>query len=131
MRKAALIAITVVGIGLPLVAGTALATANDRRDRVAVPADGPAFDLEIDPDLDAQFGPRPINAVQAADIVTSRFGGRVVEAKLDEEDGRPIWEMELAGASVSKVDVDAINGTIINGGEDDNRDRDDLGGDDD
>jgi uncharacterized membrane protein YkoI len=86
--------------------------------------------LEIDPELDARFGPRPVNAVQAAGIVTGRFGGRVVEAELDEEDGRPIWEMKLVGADVSEVDVDATNGAILGGGDDD-AGNDDDGDDDD
>ena len=126
MRRAALIAVTAAGIAVPL-AGTALASADDRDDRVRTPAAGPAFDLEIDPELDARFGPRPVNAVQAAAIVTARFGGRVVEAELDEENGRPIWEMELAGAAVGEVDVDALNGAVLGGGgrEEEADDRDD------
>jgi uncharacterized membrane protein YkoI len=127
MRRAVLIAVTVATAGASLVAGTALASANDREDRVAVPADGPPFELEIDPELDARFGPRPVNAVQAAAIVTARFGGRVVEAELDEENGRPIWEMGLAGAAVDEVDVDAINGAVLGGG---GQADDDEGGDD-
>ena len=79
----------------------------------------------IDPELDAQFGPRPVNAVRAAEIVTARFGGRVVEAELDEENGRPIWEMGLAGAAVDEVDVDAINGAVLGGGQADDEEGDD------
>jgi uncharacterized membrane protein YkoI len=129
MRKAVLFAIAASTVGASLIAGTALASANDRDDRreqigrIAVAA-GPPFELEIDPELDAQFGPRPVNAVEAAEIVTARFGGRVVEAELDEENGRPIWEMELSGATVDKVDVDAINGAIIGGDDDDDQDDD-------
>ncbi len=119
MRRAILMAVAVTGVGVALGAGTSLAIANDRDDRVAAPPGGPAFELEIDPELDARFGPRPVNAVQAAGIVTGRFGGRVVEAELDEEDGRPIWEMKLVGADVSEVDVDATNGAILGGGDDD------------
>ncbi len=111
-RRAVLIAVTVAGAAAALVAGTAVASAKDGDERVAVPDNGPAFELEIDPELDARFGPRPVNAVQAARIVTARFGGRVVEAELDEENGRPIWEMKLAGAAVDEVDVDAIDGSI-------------------
>ena len=128
MRRAALVAVTVAGIGIPLIAGTALASAKDGRDQVATPPGGPPFELEIDPELDARFGPRPVNAVQAAGIVTARFGGRVVEAELDEENGRPIWEMELAGAAVAEADVDAINGDIL--GDDDSDAGDDDSDDD-
>jgi hypothetical protein len=130
MRRAILMAVAVTGVGVALGAGTSLAVANDRDDRVAAPPGGPAFELEIDPELDARFGPRPVNAVQAAGIVTGRFGGRVVEAELDEEDGRPIWEMKLVGADVSEVDVDATNGAILGGGDDD-AGNDDDGDDDD
>jgi hypothetical protein len=119
MRRAVLVAVTASAVGASLIAGTTLASANDREDRVATPAGAPPFDLEIDPELDARFGPRPVNAVQAAEIVTTRFGGRVVEAELDEENGRPLWEMKLAGAAVREVDVDAINGAILGGGQDD------------
>jgi uncharacterized membrane protein YkoI len=119
-----MLGIAASAVGASMMAGTALASANDRDDRadrerrIGQVAAGPPFDLEIDPDLDAQFGPRPINAVRAAEIVTARFGGRVVEAELEEEDGRPYWEMELTGAAVDKVDVDAINGAIL-GSDDD------------
>ncbi len=131
MRRAILMAVAVTGVGVALGAGTSLAVANDRDDRVAAPPGGPAFELEIDPELDARFGPRPVNAVQAAGIVTGRFGGRVVEAELDEEDGRPIWEMKLVGADVSEVDVDATNGAILGGGDDDAGNDDDGDDDDD
>ncbi|MBX9363855.1 hypothetical protein [Streptomyces sp. WAC04114] len=33
------------------------------------------FEIEIDPELDAQFGPRPVNGVQAAGIVTDNRPG--------------------------------------------------------
>jgi uncharacterized membrane protein YkoI len=86
---------------------------DDRDDEsVARTADGLPFELEIDPELDAEFGPRPVNAVRAAEIAVGEFGGRVVAAELDEEGGRPIWEIELAGAAVGEIDVDAIHGRI-------------------
>ncbi len=97
---------------------SAVDDADSGEDLVASLPGGPAFELEIDPELDARFGPRPVNAVQAAVIVTDRFGGQVVEAELEEANGRPIWEMELQGAAVQKVDVDALDGTISTGGDD-------------
>lgn len=93
-------------------AGGGIALVKSDEESVAAGPDGSAFELEIDPELDAAFGPRPVNAVEAAQIVVERFGGQVVKAELDEEDGRPIWEMELAGSAVGEVDVDAINGRI-------------------
>jgi hypothetical protein len=134
MRRVALIAVTAAGIAVPLLVGTALASAKDRDERVAVPVAGPPFELEIDPELDARFGSRPVNAVQAAAIVTARFGGRVVEAELDEEDGRPIWEMTLRGAAVGEADVDAVDGSILgaeDSGDAGDDDPDDDGDDDD
>jgi uncharacterized membrane protein YkoI len=133
MRRVVLFAISASAVGATLAAGTALASANDRddvreRSSGAAVAAGPPFDLEVDPELDARFGPRPVNAVQAAAIATARFGGRVVEAELDEEDGRPLWELKLSGATVGDVDVDAINGAILgdddDGGDDDGDDDD-------
>lgn len=113
MRRTLLIAVTVAGVGVPLVAGTALATANDRsRTRAAG-----GFEIEIDRDLDAAFGPRRVNAVQAAAIVTQRFAGaRVTEAELDERGGGPIWEVKFQlGAGEREVDVDAVTGVILGG----------------
>ncbi|MEU4623306.1 PepSY domain-containing protein [Actinoplanes sp. NPDC023801] len=114
MRRSLLIAVTTAGVVVPLAMGTALATAGDRVERTGSRA---GFEIEIDPDLDARFGPRPVNAVQAADIVVRRFpGARVLEAELDERAGGPIWEMEfrLAGDE-RKVDVDAVTGAILAG----------------
>lgn len=112
MRRPLLVAFTIVGVALPLVAGTALATAKDSRDGVRAAA---GFDLEIDPELDARFGPRPVNAAQAAAIVEQRFpGARVVEAELDEQNGGPIWEMEFSlGGREREVNVDAVSGAIL------------------
>ncbi|MEH0824283.1 MULTISPECIES: PepSY domain-containing protein [unclassified Micromonospora] len=112
MRRALLLTVAAGGM---LLAGTAVAAAKDGRDRVATPPGGPAFELRIDPELDARFGPRPVNAVQAAEIVTARFGGQVTRAELDEANGRPIWEIDLSGARVGEVDVDAIDGTVLGG----------------
>ncbi len=52
-------------------------------------------------------------ATGSAEIVVARFGGRVVEAELDEENGRPIWEMKLVGDDVAEADVDATNSAIL------------------
>jgi uncharacterized membrane protein YkoI len=111
MRRIMLVAVTVAGVALPLVAGTALATAKDSRD------DSAGFEIEIDPDLDARFGPRPVNAVQAAGVVTRRFpGARVLAAELDERAGGPIWEVEfLLRGDEREVDVDAVSGAVLAG----------------
>jgi hypothetical protein len=110
MRPPLLIAVLAVGVAVPLIAGTAVAGAKERRT-----ANG--FEIEIDPDLDAKFGPRPVNAVAPAAIVTRRFpGARVVEAELDERAGRPIWEIEFVlRGSEREVDVDAVDGRILTG----------------
>ena len=107
MRRTALVAVTIAGVALPLVAGTALATASSSR-----------FEIEIDPELDAKFGPRPVNAVRAAAIITQRFpGARVLEAELDERNGGPIWEMEFAlNGREREADVDAVTGAILGSG---------------
>lgn len=85
---------------------------SDGEEQVAETGDGQRFALEIDPELDARFGPRPVNGAQAAEIAVQRFGGRVLEAELDEEAGRPVWEIELTGAAADEVVVDAIDGRI-------------------
>lgn len=123
MRRILLVAVSVVGVGLPLVAGTALATAKDSRDNVRSSA---GFEIEIDPELDARFGPRPVNAVQAGTIVVQRFpGARVLEAELDERGGGPIWEMKFAlNGDEREVEVDAVDGTILRGGDDRTEDDD-------
>lgn len=112
MRRPLLVAFTIAGVALPLAAGTALANAKDSRDDVRAAA---GLEVEIDPELDARFGPRPVNAVQAAAIVERRFpGARVIEAELDEQGGGPIWEMEfLLGGREREVDVDAVSGAIL------------------
>jgi uncharacterized membrane protein YkoI len=123
MRRAVLVAVTIAGVAVPLVAGTALATAKDSRQRAST-ASGAGFEIEIDPRLDAKFGPRPVNAVQAAEIVVREFpGARVREAELDERGGGPIWEVEFVlGGREREVDVDAVTGAIL---ADDDDDRDD------
>lgn len=132
MRRAILTAITVAGVGLPAAGGTALAVADDGdrqvRPRAATPRAGaPGFELEIDPDLDARFGPRPVNAVAAAAVVAARFpGARVTEAELDDRDGGPIWEITFAlGGAEREVEVDAVTAAILgdDDGTDDSEDR--------
>jgi hypothetical protein len=105
MRRKFVVALIVTSAAVPLAAVTTLAAA-------ATPA---AFPIEIDPELDAQFGPRPVNAVQAAEIVEQRFpGARVLEAELDERDDRPIWEIEFTlRGDEDEVEVDAVNGAIL------------------
>lgn len=129
MRRFLLVAITTAGVALPLAAGTALALAEDAPERsrasagLATPPARtvPRFEIEIDPELDARFGPRPVDAVEAAAIVTGRFAGaRVLEAELDERGGGPIWEMEFRfGGDEREVEVDAVTGALLAGGPDD------------
>jgi len=78
-------------------------------------ASSAGFEIEIDPELDARFGPRTVNAVQAAGIVTdSRPGARVVKVELDEEDGRAVWEVEaLDGNGDIEALVDAFTGQLV------------------
>ena len=110
MRKPFLIAVIAAGVALPLVAGTAIATAGQRS----------GFEIEIDPELDREFGPRPVNAVAAKGIVEAAFpGARVTEAELDEENGGPIWEMEfILRGDEREVDVDAVTGDLLTDDDD-------------
>lgn len=117
MRRTLQLAITAVAVGIPLVAGSALAVADDSDDRRQTRG-AAGFEIEIDAELDAAFGPRPVNAVQAAAIVRAEFtGARVTEAELDERDGGPIWEVKFQlGGGEREVDVDAVTGLIGGGG---------------
>jgi uncharacterized membrane protein YkoI len=111
MRRMIGMTVTVGSVGMLLVGGTAVAFAKDS-DRVRSDS---GFSLEIDPELDAQFGPRPVNATQAAAIITRAFpGARVTEAELDERGGGPIWEIKfLFAGREQEVDVDALTGAVL------------------
>lgn len=117
MRRLSVGAITVGCVGVVMAGGTALARADDSDRRSTVGG----FELEIDPELDAEFGERPVNAVRAAAIVARDFpGARVTEAELDERGGGPVWEMTfLLGGAEREVEVDAVTGSLL---------RDDDGG---
>jgi len=131
MRKMVMATLVGGGITVFLMGGTGLALADDDDDRnrvsarsgqvvaAAPQAAAPRFELEIDPELDAQFPNRPVNGAEAAEIVVDAIGGgQVTEVELDEEDGRPYWEVkaEFQGREV-EVNVDAFNGDLI--GDDD------------
>ncbi|WP_107501360.1 PepSY domain-containing protein [Streptomyces viridosporus] len=132
MRKAKLITLAGGGVLLSVTVGAAFASAGQSErassgEQVTVRAASAAgFEIEIDPELDARFGPRPVNAVQAAGIVTdSRPGARVVKVELDEEGGRAVWEVEARdrGGDVEAL-VDAFTGRIV-GQESEAEDEDD------
>ncbi|MFI1955085.1 PepSY domain-containing protein [Streptomyces xinghaiensis] len=126
MRRATALTLAIGGITLGLTAGGALASAGEpeRPGPRAVEAASsagraasPGFEIEIDPELDARFGPRPVNAVQAAGIVTDLMpGARVVKVELDEEDDRAVWGVEaVIGSGEAEVDVDAFTGDVLDG----------------
>jgi uncharacterized membrane protein YkoI len=128
MRRTVLTMVTGAGLVLALIAGTALANAKERDEQpsTSTPRAIPNFELEIDPELEARFGPRPVNAVQAAAIIADAFpGARVTEAELDERNGGPIWEMKFdIGGDEDEADVDAVTGAILgdDSGDDDSDD---------
>jgi uncharacterized membrane protein YkoI len=80
-------------------------------------ADGQAFELRIDADLDARFGSRKVGGAQAAGIVTGQLGGgRVTRVELDEANGRPIREVRVVfGCAERKLAVGATSGRILGG----------------
>lgn len=123
MRRTVLATVVGGGIAAFLMGGTGLALADDDDDRtratqvVGQQAAAQRFELEIDPELDAQFPDRPVNGAAAAQIVTDALGGgRVSEVELEEEDGRPYWEVkvEIQGREVA-FNVDALNGDLVDG----------------
>ncbi|MEV4788286.1 PepSY domain-containing protein [Streptomyces tuirus] len=127
MRKTKVFTLLGGGLLLSVTAGAALASAGQAEQepqgrQATVRAASPAgFEIEIDPELDAQFGPRPVNAVQAAAIITdNRPGARVIKVELDEEGGRAVWEVEAQdGAGDVEALVDAFTGQIVGQGSED------------
>ncbi|MDK1474854.1 PepSY domain-containing protein [Streptomyces sp. 549] len=115
MRTPVVITLAAVGMAISLTAGGALASAGQTDAGATAQPRAGGFEVEIDPELDARFGPRVLNAAEAADIVTARFpGARVLKVELDKDDKRPVWEVEADRAGDGfKVDVDATDGTIL------------------
>lgn len=113
------------GIAAFIIGGAGLALADDdddldraragaRQVAVSQPA-AQSFELEIDPEIDAEFPNRPVNGARAARIVTNALGGgQVTEVELEEEDGRPYWEVkaEFQGREV-ELNVDAFDGQLL------------------
>lgn len=114
MRTTVVIALAAVGMVLSLTVGGALASAGQTEPDTGARTAAGGFDREIDPEPDARFGPRQLNAAQAADIVTARFtGARVVKVELGKDDKRPVWEVEAQRAGDAfTVDVDATDGRV-------------------
>lgn len=114
MRTTVVIALAAVGMALSLTVGGALASAGQTEPDTGARTAAGGFEIEIDPELDARFGPRQLDAAQAADVVTVRFAGaRVVKVELDKDDKRPVWEVEAQRAGDTfTVDVDATDGRI-------------------
>ncbi len=113
------------GIAAFIIGGAGLALADDDDDRnraragarqVAVNQSATqSFELEIDPELDAQFPNRPVNGARAARIATDALGGgEVTEVELEAEDGRPYWEVktEFQGREF-ELNVDAFDGQLL------------------
>ena len=53
--------------------------------------------------------------------VESRFGGRVIEVEFERDDGRYVYEFEIATASgrLQEVTIDAATGAVLEHGEED------------
>jgi uncharacterized membrane protein YkoI len=117
MRRRVLVALTV---GFLAAGGGAVALAKDgggSERSVARTADGQTFELRIDAELNARFGPRRVGGAKAAEIVTGQLGGgRVTRVELEEAAGRPIWEVKVIFSGAErKVAVDATSGRILAG----------------
>jgi uncharacterized membrane protein YkoI len=56
-----------------------------------------------------------ISMAQAVDAVQSRVGGTVVQAELDSEAGKPVYEVEIIAPdkTVHDVEVSAVSGKIL------------------
>lgn len=56
---------------------------------------------------------------QAIKTATDKVQGKVIEAELEKEDGKLVWEVEIVGADgkLSELYVDAGTGVLVPGGE--------------
>ncbi len=56
---------------------------------------------------------------QAIKTATDKVQGKVIEAELEKEDGKVVWEVEIVGADgkLSELYVDADTGVLVPGGE--------------
>ncbi|MFG3708591.1 PepSY domain-containing protein [Micromonospora sp. NPDC047670] len=76
-----------------------------------------------------------VSEQRAREIALARAGGgQVVEVEAEQEDGRPVWSVEIvAGQTEHEIDVDRDNGTVVKAEQepvDDDDDDDDSGDDD-
>lgn len=69
-----------------------------------------------------------ITLEQAIDAAKSEVAGRVLEAELEQEDGKAVYEVEMAGANgqIRELTVDAQSGKVLKNEveEDDHEDHD-------
>jgi uncharacterized membrane protein YkoI len=57
----------------------------------------------------------PLSIVEAIEVVQSRFGGVVTEAELEEEQGHPVWGVEVVtdAGLFKRVTVDSATGRLV------------------
>lgn len=56
-----------------------------------------------------------VSIQEAIDVATEAFPGKVVEAELEEEDGRPVYEIEIVGEDnkTMEFEIDAKTGKVL------------------
>lgn len=56
-----------------------------------------------------------VSIQEAIDVATAAFPGKVVEAELEEEDGRPIYTIEIVGENgkTMEVEIDAKTAKVL------------------
>lgn len=58
-----------------------------------------------------------VSLVQAVGVAEARYNGRAVKGELDNDNGRPLYQVEVATPDnrVFDVSVDAVSGQVISG----------------
>jgi len=100
-------------LGITLAALLLLGGAGARLTTRAIASDGPC------PGVDANA--LPVSNEQAQSIAQAQIPGTVREIKLECEDGRTIYEVELqpqAGGREMEVEIDATSGVVLKVEED-------------
>lgn len=102
------------GIISAVIAGASLSAFSGQSDH-----DGKHRHHGINPELANQV---TVNAEQAMTIALTDIPGKVIEAELEREDGKLIWEIELVNSEnqVYEFEIDAMDGRILEKELDDN-----------
>jgi len=131
-RTVARLGAAVAGLGLA-VALTACGAAADEVETISAPGGGadaddrtPTVSTSTTDGDGAVAVPEGVTAERAQEIALGVVPGRVTEIELDDEDGRTVWEIDVAGEDGWEydIDVDATTGEVVKQERDDDLDDD-------